>query len=159
MEKIWVLAADKVHARLFQAEHITGPLHEVRDMVNPESRLHERELTTDEPGKVFLSGTGSRGDSRGRGSGSYQGTTSDYEERSEKEHQARWFAKDIVGELDKLRMRGELERVHVLAEPGFLGELREQYTKPLQKCVVSEVGKRATERRPEEVREMLPYRM
>lgn len=157
MEKIWVVAADKVRARLFQAEHITGPLHEVRNLVNPESRLHERELTTDEQGKVFLSGTGARG--AGRGSGNYQGTTSDYEERSEKEHQARWFAKEIIGELDKLRMQGELERVHVLAEPGFLGELREQYPRPLQKCIASEVGKRATERRPEEVREFLPYRM
>jgi len=147
MEKIWIVAADRVHARLFQAENITGPLKEVRDMVNPESRLQDRELMSDDAGRTAASGDGGR----------MQYST--YEEASEKDHQARLFAKEIISELEKLRARGELERVHLLAEPGFLGELREQYSRPLQKCVASEVGKRATERRPEEVRELLPYRM
>lgn len=147
MEKIWIVAADKVRARLFQAEHITGPLKEVRNMVNPESRLQDRELVTDDPGRAFTSGDGGRAQ------------TATYSEASEREHQAKLFAKEIVGELDKLRTKGELERVHVLAEPGFMGELREHYPRALQKCVASEIGKRATDRRPEDVRELLPYRM
>lgn len=147
MENIWVVAADKVHARLFRAENITGPLNEVRDMVNPESRLQERELRTDVPGRTFsFSGGGPE-------------HRHAYDEASEKEHQARRFANEVADALDHLRATGELERLHVLAEPGFLGELRAQYSHELQKCVASEVAKRATDRRAEEVREMLPRRM
>ena len=147
MEKIWVVAADKVHARLFQAEHVTGPLKEVRDMVNPESRLQDRELLADDPGQTFSSG----------GGGPEHRYT--YDEASEKEHQAQRFAAQVIDEVEKLRARGELVRLHVLAEPGFLGELRDHYSRPLQKCVASEVGKHVTRQRPEDVRELLPYRM
>ncbi len=147
MENIWVIAADSVHARLFRAEHITGPLQEVRDMVNPESRLDERELVTDAPGRTFSSG----------GGGAEHRYT--YDQRSEKEHQAKLFARDVINEIEKLRARGELERVHVIAAPEFLGRLREHYSPPLKKCVAEEVTNRATDRRPEEIRELLPYRM
>lgn len=150
MEKIWVVAADSVRARLFRAEHITGPLREVRDLVNPESRLQERELVTDDKGRTFAEGGGDAtgGERRQK-----------FEPPSEKEHQTRMFAREIMDEIDKLRARGELERLHVLAEPRFLGELREFYTAPLKKCVGEEVGKHVTQQRPEEIRELLPYRM
>ncbi|HEX6928165.1 MAG TPA: host attachment protein [Gammaproteobacteria bacterium] len=147
MENIWVVAADSVHARLFRAEHITGPLCEIRDMVNPESRLDERELVTDGPGRTLSSG-GGRPEHR------YT-----YDQRSEKDHRAERFAGEVIDEIEKLRTRGELERLHVLAEPSFLGKLRGHYPSALKKCVVEEIPNHATQRRPEEIRELLPYRM
>ena len=144
MENIWVLAADNVHARLFRAEHITGPLQEMRDIVNPESRLQERELVSDAPGRGFGPSVGNR---------------QAYGEPSEKEHQARMFAREVIDEVEKLRARGELERFHVIAEPGFLGRLREHYSPPLKKCIGAEVTNHATQCRAEEIRDLLPYRM
>lgn len=144
MENIWVLAADNVHARFFRAEHVTGPLREVRDIVNPESRLQERELVSDTPGRAFSPSAGNR---------------QAYGEASEKEHQSRTFAREVIGEVEKLRARGELERFHVVAEPGFLGRLRENYSPPLKKCVGAEVTNHATQCRAEEIRDLLPYRM
>lgn len=147
MENIWVVVADSVHARLFRAEHVTGPLCEIRDIVNPESRLDERELLTDGPGRTTSSG----------GSGPQHRYT--YSERSEKDHQADLFAADVIDEIEKLRTAGELERFHVLADPAFLGRLRGHYPAPLSKCVGEEITNHATRRRPEEIRELLPYRM
>lgn len=152
MEKIWVVAADSVRARLFQAEHITGPLHEVRDMVNPESRLKERELVADDKGRDFSEGAG-------EGNTTTDSRRQKFEPPSEKEHQAEMFAREIVGEIERLRTQGELERVHILAEPGFLGKLRDKYTGPLEKCIGEEVTNHATQNKPEEIRELLPYRM
>lgn len=150
MENIWIVAADNVRARLFRAEHITGPLHEVRDLVNPESRLQERELVVDAKGRTYAGRGGDNvGDARRQ----------KYEPPSEKEHQARRFARDVVEEIEKLRERGELERVHVVADPSFLGRMREYYPGPLQKCVSSEVARNVTSRRSEDIRDLLPYRM
>lgn len=140
MENIWVVVADSVRARLFRAEHITGPLQEVRDLVNPESRLAERDLLTDGPGRALTTG-------------------GNHEQRSEKDHQARRFAGEVIDEVERLRARGELERMHVIAAPEFLGRLRERYSPPLKKCVVEEVASHVTDRRPAEIRELLPYRM
>lgn len=150
MEKIWVVAADNARARLFQAEHITGPLHEVRDIVNPDARLQEREMVSDSKGSSWSGrgGVNGSGDRRQK-----------YEPPSEKVHQAELFAREVVGEIEKLRTQGELERVHILAEPGFLGKLRDKYSGPLEKCIGEEITNHATQNRPEEIRELLPYRM
>lgn len=150
MEKIWVVAADNVHARLFQAENVTGPLREARDMLNPESRLKERELVTDAKGRTYGErGGDSIGDARRQ----------KFEPPSEKEHQARLFAREVVDEIEKLRERGELERLHVVAEPSFLGRMREFYPAPLHKCVSTEVSRNVTSQPAEDIRELLPYRM
>lgn len=148
MENIWVIAADSVHARLFRAEHITGPLREMRDMINPESRLDERELVTDAPGRTTSGGNGNGPEHR------YT-----YDQRSEKQHQADRFAGEVMDEIEKLRTTGELERLHVIAAPEFLGRLRVHYSSPLKKCVAEEVTNNATQRPPDEIRELLPYRM
>lgn len=150
MENIWIVAADSVRARLFRAEHITGPLQEVRDLVNPESRLQERELVTDDKGRAFAERGGNTvGEARRQ----------KFEPPSEKEHQSRMFAREVVDEVERLRERGELERLHVVADPRFLGRLRECYPAPLQRCVSSETPRNVTARRAEDIRNLLPYRM
>src|SRR5690606_22343374 len=123
MENIWVVVADSGRARLFRAENITSPLQEARDLVNPDSRLAQRELLTDGPGRAIATG-------------------GNHEQRSEKDHQARRFAGEVIDEVERLRARGELERMHVIAAPEFLGRLREHYPPPLRKCVVEKVASR-----------------
>lgn len=144
--KTWVLVADSARARLFIAERPVGPLVEIRDIVNPEARLHERDLVTDSPGRTHQNQAGPT-------------RRQTFDEPSAKDHETRSFAREVIGEIEKLRGRGELEKLHVLAEPGFLGYLREQYSTPLKRCVGDEVTNRATHQRPEEIRELLPFRM
>lgn len=150
MENIWVVVADSVRARLFRAEHVTGPLQEVRDFVNPDARLQERELVSDDKGRTAAASAPGKVGGAGRQT---------YEPPSEKEHQSRLFAHEVIGEIEKLRAHGELERLHVISDPEFLGRLRENYSPPLRKCVGAEITSHATQRRPEEIRELLPYRM
>jgi protein required for attachment to host cells len=146
MEKTWIIVADSARARFFQVERPIGPIREVRDIVNPEARLHERELVTDSPGRTHQNQAG-------------PARRQTFDEGSAKEHETRLFAREIIEEAEKLRGRGELQKLHVLAEPGFLGRLREHYSDPLKRCIGEEITNRATERRPEEIRELLPFRM
>lgn len=146
MEKIWIVVADGVRARLFQAEKRTGPLIERKDIANPDARLPERELVTD---------------TRGRGNG---GATSERrhaygEDYDEHDRQRAIFAKDLAKRLEKLRAKGELELLYVIAEPGFLGLLRGEMGKQLTSCVKGELHQRITNEKVEEIRELLPKDM
>lgn len=146
MEKIWIVVADGVRARLFQAEKRTGPLVERNDIANPDARLPERELVTDTRGR----GNGGSGGDRRHAYGE------DYDEH---DRQKALFAKDLGRRLEKLRAKGELELLYVIAEPGFLGLLRREMGKQLAACVKGELNQRITTDKVEEIREMLPKDM
>ncbi len=47
----WILVADSAHARIFNAETAKSALSEVESMIHPEAQQHERELTSDLPGR------------------------------------------------------------------------------------------------------------
>ena len=51
MRKTWVVVADRSRARLFSVATPKGPLEELEDLVHPEARSHERDLTSDRPGR------------------------------------------------------------------------------------------------------------
>ncbi|NIQ13732.1 MAG: host attachment protein, partial [Candidatus Dadabacteria bacterium] len=69
-------------ARIFALDNISSPLQELADMQHTESRLHERDLTSDRPGRTF--------DSRGAGRHAKE------PEISTKKHEAVNFAKCIA---------------------------------------------------------------
>lgn len=146
MEKTWIVVADSSRARFFQVEKPVGPLREMRDLVNPDGRLHEGDLVSDAPGRTHQ---GQAGPERRQA----------FDEPSAKQHETRRFAREVIESIDKLRNSGELKKFHVLAEPGFLGQLREHYSAPLKKCVGEEITRRVTQQRPEKIRELLPLRM
>ena len=146
MEKIWIVVADGGRARLFQAEKRTGPLVERHDIANPDARLPERELVTDTRGRGGASGNQDRRHAYGE----------DYDEH---DRQKAVFAKDLAKRLEKLRAKGELELLYVIAEPGFLGLLRGEMGKSLTACVKGEIHHRITTDKVEEIREMLPKDM
>ena len=51
MRKTWVFVADRSRARIFSIAKPKGPLTELEDLVHPEARAHERDLTSDRPGR------------------------------------------------------------------------------------------------------------
>lgn len=144
MTKIWVIAADSWRARLFRADSPAGKITEVRTLVNPEARLREGELITD---------TGGGGQALGGASRHI------FNQPSEKEHQENLFARQVAEEIEQLRREGKLDRVYVVAEPRFLGRLRENYSRELQKRVGVEVPRHVTAQSPARIRELLPFRI
>src|ERR1700741_2991835 len=100
MKTTWIIAADASRARILQVMDRDERLGEGEDFRNPEGRAHDRDLITD--GHPRFSG----------------------EETKPTEHATELFAKRVGAYLDKARNDHRYERLHVVAAPKFLGQLR-----------------------------------
>ena len=142
---IWTLVADAGRARFFSAESATDTLVEVEDRLHPESRLHAGEMASDEPGTTH--------DSHGQGQ---HGMGNKVDPKSQ---EAIRFAKELCEELESQRNAGKLDALYVIAEPAFLGVLREHMDAPLKKLVQGEIDKDLTEHAVADIRGHLPARL
>jgi protein required for attachment to host cells len=138
MQKTWVLVADRARGRIFAANTPKGPLDEIEDLVHPKSRAHERDLTTDRPG-------------RGPGGHRAMGNAN-----TAREHEAHDFAREIATRLEAGRNRGDFARLIVIAAPDFLGMLRKCLSAPLERTVCQELTKNLTQMSAAEIRGHLP---
>jgi protein required for attachment to host cells len=127
MPTTWIIAADASRARILQVTDREGHLEEVQDFVNPSARLHERDLTTDAEPRF-----------NGHAGG---GPGSDREEMSAGQHATELFAKRVGEYLDKARTAHRYDRLHLVAAPKFLGLLRKELGKEVQKLVTEELPK------------------
>ncbi|MDT8450810.1 MAG: host attachment protein [Wenzhouxiangellaceae bacterium] len=141
MTDIWVLAADSTEARLFTREKSRSRLVEQQDWLHPESRLPGRDLEQDRQGKTFAS--------HGYGQ-------SDMQKRTEpKKREAADFARELTDFLNAARARGEFEALQIVAEPTFLGLLRERLDEHTREMVARAVARNLTRRSPETIAEAL----
>jgi protein required for attachment to host cells len=126
MTTTWIVAADSSRARILQ---VAGrrQLVEVENLMNPEGRLHNREINTDAKGR--FAGPDRPG-----------GHSSDDEERTV-EHYNELFAKRVAGYLDKARNDQRYERLVLVAAPKILGQLRKELGKEVEKLVVDQLDK------------------
>jgi len=125
MTTTWIIAADSSRARILQVTDREQRLAEIEDLLNPEGRVDDRELTTDAQPRF-------RGTS---------GPASDREETSAAEHATDLFAKRLGDYLDKARSAHRYDRLHLVAPPKFLGQLRKALGKEVQKLVSEELPK------------------
>lgn len=125
MEKIWILVADSAHARIMATTARTAMPTEVTRLEHPESRLKESELVSDQPGR-------SR-ETRAQGHAMDEASATAQEEAA--------FADEIVHTLDKARQEGRFSDLILVANPHFLGVLRQKLNGPLEKAVVQSVDK------------------
>jgi protein required for attachment to host cells len=123
MKTTWIVAADSSRARVLQ---VAGRerLDEIENLVNPEGRLQDRELTTD--ANPRLHGPGGM---------------SAREEPSAVEHAVELFAKRVGDYLDKARTDQRFEQLVLVAPPKFLGALRKELGKEVGKLVADELPK------------------
>ena len=126
MTTTWIIAADASRARILQVTDRAQQLEEVEDLLNPEGRVHDRELISD---------------AHPRFSGVGGGPGSDREETSATEHATELFAKRVGDYLDKARTQHRYDELVVVAPPKFLGLLRKKLGKEVEKLVVDEVPK------------------
>lgn len=146
MNTTWIVVADHQRARLFELETPQESLREFSDMVHPESRVHEADLTRNDPGTT-----------RNRvGQGVY-GMRSRH---SPHEQESIRFAKEVVQRLEQGRNAHEFERLVIAAEPKFLGLLRNAMPSELRDMVTNEISKELTHlRKAEDIRRHLPERL
>src|SRR6267142_3895962 len=136
MTTTWIFAADSSRARILQVTDREKQLAEIEDLLNPEGRVHDRELLAD--GHPRFSGHGGVGKPAAHSTG---GPGSDREEMSATEHFTELFAKRLSDYLDKARTAHRYDRLHLIAPPKFLGQLRKELGKEVQKLVTEELPK------------------
>ena len=123
MKTTWIVAADSSRARVLQ---VAGRerLDEIENLVNPEGRLQDRELTTD--ANPRLHGPGGM---------------SAREEPSAVEHAVELFAKRVGDYLEKARTDHRFDELVLVAPPKFLGALRKELGNEVGKLVADELPK------------------
>jgi protein required for attachment to host cells len=125
MTTTWIIAADSSRARILQVTDREKHLSEIEDLLNPAARADDRELISDAHARFH--GT--------------SGPASDREEMSAAEHATQLFAKRVGDYLDKARTAHRYDRLHLVAPPRFLGQLRKSLGKEVQKLVREELPK------------------
>jgi protein required for attachment to host cells len=123
MATTWIVAADSSRARVLQVAD-RERLVEIESLLNPDGRLQDRELTTD--ANPRLHGPGGQ---------------SAREEPSAVEHTVEMFSKRIGDYLEKARTDHRYDRLYLVAPPKFLGMMRKELGKEVEKLVLEEVPK------------------
>jgi protein required for attachment to host cells len=144
MSKHWVVVADQSKARIFTVDDPHGPLLEVGKLQHPEGREHERELTSDLPGRAF--------DSKGHARHA-MGTSVEPGQQ-----EAIRFARQIVDHVQAAHNEGRCDRLLLVAGPSQLGLLRE-HLKTLSGMEISELEKNLGQYDAVEIRKHLPERL
>ena len=122
MKPIYVVVADNVHARIFTVKTLSSPLEEIETLTHLEGRLHDREMTSDFPGKI--KGNGKMGHA--------------FEQRTDpKQNESDKFASQIANYLEDAHNTNKFNQLLLIADPSFLGLLRKNFSEPIRKLVVS----------------------
>jgi protein required for attachment to host cells len=127
MATTWIIAADESRARVLQVTGRDQRLAEIDDLVNPAGRAQDRELQTDAEPRFS-----------GRPGG---GPASDREAQGAVEHSVGVFARELGRYLDKARMEQRYDQLVLIAPPKFLGALRKELHKEVEKLVADELPK------------------
>ena len=127
----WVVVAESARARIFASSGTKGKLREVADLSHPESRLHDRDLASDGPGRSF--------DSHGQGRHSMEPAT------DPQDREAQIFATEIAREIDCGHDEASFDSLVLVAPPKFLGRLRSELSKSARNVLVAELDKNLVE--------------
>jgi len=141
MKLTWILVADSTRARIFTADTPSSPLEEIEDFSHTEGRLHDREITSDLPGKIKSAGAG--------------GHT--FEQPTDpKKHEADVFAHRVAQYLEDAHNANRFDQLLIITGPAFLGLLRNQLPEQVKKQVHFELDKEITLLSAADIRQHLP---
>jgi protein required for attachment to host cells len=141
MKLTWIVVANNSRARFFTTETESSPLTEMEALTHQEGRLHDRDITSDLAGKI-----------KGEGGGGHA-----FEQPTDpKKHEAEVFAHQVANYLEAAHNEHKFDQLLLVAEPSFLGLLRNQLSEQLKKRVCFELDKNITTETPAEIRAHLP---
>jgi protein required for attachment to host cells len=125
---VWIVVASKARARIFNNGTIKSmPLTELYDLVDPESRLHQRDIMTDRPGRSH--------DRFGRGRHAME------QRHSQKREGSKRFATRICAYLEQAHRQGGFQQLILVASAEFAGLLHRQMSPELKLCIQREIHK------------------
>lgn len=148
--RVRIVVADQSEADIYELEQRDIPPQLVQRLEDPDARLHDRDLKSDRPGRVFDHAAAAGGR---RGAVGHHATGG---ERSPRKVEARRFARRIAEALDEARSENRYDRLVVIAPPAFLGLLREEMPAAVHAMLSAEVGKDLVHEPPEVLNGYLP---
>lgn len=146
-----VLTADSSRARIFiaeaapEADDRDAGLRELADLENAAARLRESQLAADRAGR--------------RGTQPTQGQQSRWGGQSMKAHRAEEFAAAVCARADQVLRDAHADKLYVLAEPQFLGLLRQRMSDALRARVAGEIDSALAQQSPARIRAALPAQL
>ena len=129
-----VVVADRGEARFYDYE-ADNSLTQVGRLTDRKAHLHNRDFISDRPGRVFdhaATGGGRRGAIAHHGTG---------KELTPLKLEAKKFAESICREIEAADQSKAFEQLVIMAEPSFLGLIREAMPEHLINKVVLQVHK------------------
>lgn len=139
MANTWILVADSSRARIFEVQGKTA-LAQIKHFAHDAVQQPNQALKTDGEGRFF-------------GSGANGGTSEPAV--TPKMHEATLFAEEVNQYLADGRNQQRFSELHVIAQPRFLGLLREKLDDQVKKLIVEEVPKDLTKASTEEIQRQL----
>jgi len=127
MGRTCIVVADQAEAIFYDAPSPWAPPKEVARITDPAAHLHNRDFSSDRPGRAYESVGGARHALQ--------------RENDPRSREAALFARRIARRLDNARRKAEFEDLIVVAGPTFLGLMRVALSKPTRARVVCEVHK------------------
>jgi protein required for attachment to host cells len=126
--KTWIVVANRTEAKIFYSDPKQNrDVEFINKLENPRGRLKAGDINADRPGAFSPMATG-------HGSGREA-------QVSPTERVAQEFVKEIVTHLDAGRTQNQFEELVLIADPHFLGLMRNQMSKELKKLVSREEAK------------------
>ncbi len=145
MTKVWIVVADSTRARIFLSDPQLSDLKELEVLIHPEGHLHERELTSDLPGRTK--------DRYGSGRHALEART------SPKAYELDKFAKHIADHLNECSKQQSFERLVLIAPSGLLGSLRKKLEPRTARLIVCELDKNLAKQDADTIRKHLPEKL
>lgn len=148
--KVRIVVADQSEADFYELEQRDMPPQFLQRLEDADAHLHNRDLKSDRPGRVFdhAPTTGGR-----RGTVAHHSTGG---ERTPRKVEARRFARRIARALEEARRQSRYDRLVIMAPPAFLGLLREEMPAAVHAIVSAEIGKDLLHEPPEALSAYLP---
>ncbi|HEX8754960.1 MAG TPA: host attachment protein [Steroidobacteraceae bacterium] len=148
--RVRIVVADQSEAGFYELEQRDMPPQLVQRLEDADAHLHDRELKSDRPGRVFdhAPAAGAR-----RGAVAHHSTGG---ERNPRKVEARRFARRIAQTLEQARRQNRYDRLVIMAPPAFLGLLREEMPAAVHEVVSAEIAKDLVHEPPEALSAHLP---
>jgi len=144
----WIISADAGRARIFAETDADSQWQEIDDLVDPLARTRTSDQLTDQLGPLAA------GKSPHNTGGALP--TSQYEpQQTPEERNAQMFARDICAALLKAKNENRFDRLALVAEPSFLGELRNQLDPQLKSLISYEINKDYSHSNGQQLREQI----
>lgn len=127
MSRIRIVVADQAEAIFYDTPSLQAEPKEVGHISDPLAHQHDRDFSSDRPGRSYESVGGQR--------------HAIERENDPRLREAVRFARRISRRLDEARRKGEYDELIVVAGPPFLGLMRKELSRPTRERVVHEIRK------------------